>query len=247
MNYLPILTRFWLSEKEAKIYLDLLENGNSRVSNIAKRLGLHRVELYRVLPGLITKGLALRSVFWKTTTYVAANPEKLESLLEDIRQGFSAVLPKLQEKFNQKKKDDHMVIYEWAWGIEQLYNEIVMDLPKGSTYYRYSSRTDDQRMHKNTYEKYKKIRIEKQIQRLVIMSESGRKYKWSDSNRGIAVVPSRFDAFDDNFQKIIFGNKMALVDIAAARAYVIENADLARFETKLFKFMYKFLKEYEKE
>jgi hypothetical protein len=38
---------------------------------------------------------------------------------------------------------------------------------------------------------------------------------------------------------------MALVDIASNKAYVIENGDLARFEIKLFKFMYKFLKEYE--
>jgi hypothetical protein len=59
-------------------------------------------------------------------------------------------------------------------------------------------------------------------------------------------VPARFDAFDDNFQKIIYNDKVAIVDMMSSRAYVIENAELARFETKLFKFMYRFLKEYEK-
>jgi sugar-specific transcriptional regulator TrmB len=60
----------------------------------------------------LDKGVILRSVAGKTTTYVAANPEKLEKLLEDIRDGFSAILPGLQEKFLQKKSKDIIKIYE---------------------------------------------------------------------------------------------------------------------------------------
>jgi len=247
MSIISLLTKFWLTEKEAKIYLDLLENGNSRITAIAARLGLHRVEIYRLLPGLVEKWIISKAVEGKTATYLAASPEKLEKLLDDIREWLASVLPSLQEKYQKKRSKDIIQVYNGINAIEKLYNDIGNELPQWWVYYRYTSRSDDNRKWWKTFEKYRKLRKEKQLRRYIIISESGSKHKSKDPNRSVAVVPARFDAFDDNFQKIIYNDKVAIVDMLGNRAYVIENPDLARFETKLFKFMYKFLKEFEVE
>ena len=194
---------------------------------------------------MLEKGIILRSISGKTVTYIASDPEKLEGLLQDLHQDFSAVLPDLRSKFSKKRSEDRVEIYDGNGAIARLYEDIGRTLPVDGVYYRYTSRSDENRKNGDTYVVYKKLREEKRIRRLVIMSESGLKHKKADKDRGIVTVPSRFDAFDDNFQKIIFGNKIALVDLLAERAYVIENVDLAKFETKLFKFLYKFLKEYQ--
>lgn len=49
-KFLRLFERLGISEHGARLYLDLLEHGTSSVSDIAKRTGLHRVEIYRVLP-----------------------------------------------------------------------------------------------------------------------------------------------------------------------------------------------------
>ena len=140
---------------------------------------------------------------------------------------------------------DRIITYEGESAIERLYNDIASSVPENGTYYRYTSRTDEDRSKRESkFENYRKIRKQKQIRRFIIVSESGSKMKRSDPTRSVAIVPGRFDAFDDNFQKIIYNDTVAIVDISGNKVYAIENPELARFETKLFRFMYKFLREY---
>lgn len=51
------LIELGLTEEEADVYLALLTLGGSYVSAIAKKAGVHRVVCYKVLDGLVSKGL----------------------------------------------------------------------------------------------------------------------------------------------------------------------------------------------
>lgn len=50
MNYQKILQKIGLSDRESTLYIDLLENTSSTISDIAKRTGLHRPVVYQTLP-----------------------------------------------------------------------------------------------------------------------------------------------------------------------------------------------------
>jgi sugar-specific transcriptional regulator TrmB len=52
MQYSKILQKIGLSERESLIYIDLLENETSTISDIAKRTNLHRPVVYSTLPVL---------------------------------------------------------------------------------------------------------------------------------------------------------------------------------------------------
>ncbi len=52
-KYISLLKKLGLTEKESAIYVDLLENGSSSITDIVERTGLHRPEAYRFLPLLV--------------------------------------------------------------------------------------------------------------------------------------------------------------------------------------------------
>jgi sugar-specific transcriptional regulator TrmB len=52
-RYISILKRLGLKEKEVQIYLDLIENGSSSLTEVVERTALHRPEVYRLMPLLL--------------------------------------------------------------------------------------------------------------------------------------------------------------------------------------------------
>ena len=52
-----ILTEIGLNEKQAKVYLAVLELGGSKVTEIAALSKVHRVTVYDILKSLMEKGL----------------------------------------------------------------------------------------------------------------------------------------------------------------------------------------------
>ena len=75
------LRKIGLSEKEARIYLVLLELGNIPIQEIAQKVNLSRPTVYRILDDLQEKGLITKEKK-KQVRYVAANsPDELLGIL----------------------------------------------------------------------------------------------------------------------------------------------------------------------
>lgn len=117
---------------------------------------------------------------------------------------------------------------------------MVNSLDVGETYMRYSSRTTDQGVEKYAY--YRKIRDKKEIQRLIITSEENASKKPKRLNHEVLTIPKDFDLFDDNISKIIYKNKVAIIDYNTMTSFVVEDAKFARFEAKLFRLLFRYLK-----
>src|SRR5437879_6580616 len=71
------LVEFGLSEKEAKVYLALLELELASVSEIAKTAAINRSSTYVVLESLKKKGLVSTSEDKKVQKYIAISPDML--------------------------------------------------------------------------------------------------------------------------------------------------------------------------
>jgi hypothetical protein len=89
---------------------------------------------------------------------------------------------------------------------------------------------------------YWELRDTKQIQRMVITSETRAKTSRQKINKEIVYIPKGFDLFDSNVSKLIYWNKVAIIDYTTLTSFVIESKLLASFEEKIFKTLYKFLK-----
>lgn len=79
------LQEIGLNEKEASIYIALLQVDNASVIEIANKTKINRSTVYVVLEGLIKKGLVSEIPVGKKVHYRAESPERLETFVEGQR------------------------------------------------------------------------------------------------------------------------------------------------------------------
>jgi len=124
--------------------------------------------------------------------------------------------------------------------MKHIFYDVVQTLNSWETYYRYSSRKHDN-LKGFLWENYKKLRDKKEIQRLVITSDELKNLKeeWRKKlDREIRAIPKYYDLFDDNISKIIYANKVAIIDFNTDTSFIIENKKFADFEKKIFKLLF---------
>lgn len=76
------LQEIGLNEKEAALYLALLQVDNDSVANISKKTKINRSTVYFVLESLEKKGLVSEVRLDKKVHYAAESPERLETFVE---------------------------------------------------------------------------------------------------------------------------------------------------------------------
>ncbi len=117
------LQNYGLSEKEAKVYLTVLELGTSIASTIARRAELNRVTTYTLLEDLKRDGIVNETTKDGIKFYSVISPDILLKQLEQKYESFKEKVPELlamAEKFGNKIK---VQFFEWVEGIVKMYND----------------------------------------------------------------------------------------------------------------------------
>lgn len=241
MNTLTLLHKLGLGQREATVYLSLLEEGPATVAEIGRRAGLYRTYVYRALPELLNRGLITKGPMGKRTVYSAESPERLESILETIHAQFTEALPELKATHAASKVRPVVKYLQGKKGISSVFEDIVTVLPRGTTFYRYSSAKDQQKGSGYLPKRYRERRDNKQLERLVITSVTRANEKRPRLERDIKVVPEKFDPFDDDITQLIYKDRVAFIDYNSETAVVIEDSQFANFQKKLFLLLYRTL------
>ena len=80
---LTLLNKAGLTEGEGKVYMALLETGQSSITEIVKKSGISTSKSYDVLNRLEEKGLVSHVIIRGVKYFKAANPERLKEILEE--------------------------------------------------------------------------------------------------------------------------------------------------------------------
>lgn len=122
-----MLEKIGLAEKEAKVYLALLELAQDSVQNIAKKAKVTRPNTYVILEKLLKMGLVSSHQEGKKTLFVATSPTELENIIDKQIKELELRKKELKESMNQMtaiynvSKDKPVVRYfEGADGLEAL-------------------------------------------------------------------------------------------------------------------------------
>lgn len=120
------LENLGLSEKEIRIYGNLLNSENLNISELSKATGIKRTGLYYILPGLLKKGLVQKTVFGKRYYYEA---DEIESYAEKLLSAGT----RLKKFASERKNPKDEVKVEVATKKEQIAKMInkVLQLKKG--------------------------------------------------------------------------------------------------------------------
>lgn len=131
------LIELGLTDKEAAVYLALLELGPSPVQDVAMKSGSNRSTVYAVLESLRTRGLATVEENGKRAQYRPAPPERLEKLLHEeqelIQQKIATLgtaMPLFRAVYNSTPGKPSVRFFEGEEGIREA-REILMQTGGG--------------------------------------------------------------------------------------------------------------------
>lgn len=124
MENIEILQKIGLNEKEASVYLALLELGTATVHPIATKAGIKRPTTYLILDQLQQKGIVSIIPRAKKALYTAESPEKLASDLRKKEELLKFSMPNLLALYNVKKEKPQVQLFEGKEGVRQVYNKI---------------------------------------------------------------------------------------------------------------------------
>jgi sugar-specific transcriptional regulator TrmB len=240
MNRSEILEKIGLNKQESSIYLALLDLGPSIITKIAEKTGLHRPVIYKILPILVEKRLVTENKVKKHMVYTAEPPNRIEAIFEDLKHELFNLLPELEDAYVKSTKKLKVRFLEGKDGTKRVFDDIVRSLPKGATFYRYSSNSDGVE-EKDTYvpRAYRNIRDAKKLERQVITNKVTAAQKEPRLDRFVKVMPADFGEFNHNVTHLIYGDKIAFIDYNSETAVILENKKIADFQKHIFQALYK--------
>jgi predicted transcriptional regulator len=158
------LKKLNLTEKEARVYLALLELGPSTPYKIAKRSRLKRPTAYVIAEELVEKGLIVQMTGEKKKQYIARSPE---SYIEDVEARVAdakKVLPELMALQRKQSDKPNILYFEGIEGLKQAYDYKLKDF-KGKEIVGFFARANelDREINEKVFFPWNEAKLENNI------------------------------------------------------------------------------------
>jgi HTH-type transcriptional regulator, sugar sensing transcriptional regulator len=127
MDKFEALEAFGLKQREAKIYVKLLELGEASASEIAKKVDILRPTVYDILDNLIKKGIVTYSIESGRKVFAAVNPGVLKEILISRKELIEEFLPELESISKISKVKPLVETYVGSKGIKSIFDDILND------------------------------------------------------------------------------------------------------------------------
>jgi sugar-specific transcriptional regulator TrmB len=231
-----ILANYGLSDKEVKIYLALLTNGNATAKELSFLTKIKRTSIYPLAEKMVAKGILGIYQAKYGTHYIATSPRSLMSRLDKIKNDLTTALPQLEALENKKSNNEPEVkFYKGKDGYISILDDSLADNAGDILYF---GSADD--LNDVISESYANRYIKKRVQQNIKFLQIVRPDEFSKTSAKIDTRELRQTKFiPENFKfsgnKVIFKDKVAFFSSKKELAsLVIKSADMAEMERKNF-------------
>ena len=221
------LQEIGLNEKEAAVYLALLQYDNAAVIDLAKKTSINRSTTYTVLESLAKKGLVSETTVGKKTRYQAESPERLETfverqkvVLEEHSKRLKDIIPQIKSVQRETGEKPIVKYFEGRQGIIAASEEFFRLQDSGGTSYFISPRDLLEDIFTNAERnKYKKKRTDRDIRSKSIYTFSKGEVLNDGTGDRIRIdgtkYPIKCDVaiYDDTVQVSILGQYLSAIII----------------------------------
>jgi len=238
MELFNVLKKLNLNEKEAKVYLAVLEIGRGSVGTIANRAEIKRPTAYLILEDLRKKGLISLIKGAEKIIYIAESPERLLEEQKKKEKLITDSMPELLAIFNTKREKPKVRFYEGKDRILDLYHNEIFKCKNFDIFCSIKS------IHPEVLEgiwwfldviERKKIKVREIVENDEISLKYAKKYA-SDVHQ-IKILPKKLKIPTDN---IIFKNKLAIFSYKdTPMVVVIESNDVSITYKNIFELLWK--------
>lgn len=226
------LEQLGFSDKEAQVYLALLELGKGTVSTIAQKAGIHRTTGYSVLSALVSKNIVTVSGKEPKQEYVAESPETITALLREKISQLQNQLSQAEElvptlrSMHSVRGRPKVRFYEGTKGLEQVYEDT---LTSTEPIRGYANVTEMHQALPKYFPKYYQRRAGKGIAIRGIFPSNvpGRKRAAQDKSelRESALIPGDKYYFAPEID--VYDNKVMIASWREKLGIIIESAEIA--------------------
>jgi sugar-specific transcriptional regulator TrmB len=236
MELESVLQALGLNEKQAKVYLALLQMGKGSVPAISVKAGTKRPTTYLLLEELRMKGLVMLLPRKAKVLYTANSPQQLLEEQREKQQLITANMPELMAMFNTEKEKPKVTYYQGEGNVIKLYDEIFKE--RLILFYG-SIGTISDGVYKKIEQYLPRIEKEKVDLREILQSDEKSiqfaKETVSETHQ-IKLVGEQYKLPTDN---IIFGNKVAIITYKdEPMAVVIESSDVVETYKSMFEMVW---------
>lgn len=225
-----------LNEKQAKVYLALLQMGSGSVPAISIKAETKRPTTYLLLEELRMKGLVTLFPKKKKAVYAAESPRRLLEEQREKEEIIRASLPELLAIYNSQKEKPKVIYYEGENNIVKLYDEIFKE--KEILFYG-SIASISPRVYRKVEKYLEVIKKEKlNVREILQFDEISVQFAKNNAseNHQIKIAPVNFQFPTDN---MIYGNKVAIITYKdAPMAVVIESSDVVVTYKSIFEIIW---------
>ncbi len=227
-----VLKHFGLSEKEAKVYLALLELGTSTAPAISKKAGVKHPTTYVVLDELRKKGLLTEIPKKSKSLYTAKSPDTLLAARKEANEEIRQAMPEILALYNAKAEKPKVRFYQGERDILDLYKEIFAE---NEIWFITSISSIPQNLMKNIHhhmiEGERRKTVIREIQQDDPVSQNFKK-QYAREFYTVKTAPKNFELPTDN---ALYANKIAIFSYkGAGMAVVIESEDVVKTYRSLF-------------
>lgn len=122
---ISILRELGLTKTEAKVYVSLVEEGESTASPIGKKAGIHRKNVYDSLDSLLRKGFVSVIIKNNKKYWEALPPKKIKDILKERELKVNQILLSLCDKQKVQSNDKKITYFEGEEGIKRFLEDII--------------------------------------------------------------------------------------------------------------------------
>jgi len=228
------LKEIGLSEKEAEVYLSLLEGDSYSILSLSKKTKINRTTIYPVIKSLLAKGLVSETTINTKTHYQAESPDRLETfvnrqkiLLEESSKKLKDVIPQLKSVQREMGERPVVKYFEGKEGIVSGAEDDLFKNPdlKELVYIIYPKDLVDDIFKKEETTNFKSLRINKKIRALSIYTYKNGSVPSDETSTRVKIDGEKYPI---NCDITIYRDKIKITTLNKNLSGIyIQSADLA--------------------
>lgn len=234
------LQKFGLTDKEATVYLAMLELGTAPVSDIAAKSDLNRSTTYVILDDLSSRGMVSSTDKNKIRVFTPASPERLVHYLNEKAKHYeslvgvaNSVMPELKSMYVGAGPKPTVQFFEGKEGVQHGYEETL----KSTEEIRAFASIDD--MHSTLprfFPEYYQRRANKNIHIKAIFPDTPAARERISNNkqekRTAYLVPK--DSYYSNSEINVYDDKIVFLALKEHFSLIIHSETMANVLKKIF-------------
>jgi sugar-specific transcriptional regulator TrmB len=240
MDLIQSLKNLGLNEKEAKVYITLLQIPKATAYSVAKRSGLKRPTTYVVLEDLIDKGIVNKVPRAKTMQYTAISPEDLFAIMSSRLENAHAALPELKALNQSKDYKVRATYYEGMDGLKEMYKKMIKTM-EGKEIISFAGHgreaSDDLIKY---WSEFNKERVKKNVRVKTITPDdpSNKDYLENPNQYLLNIKSVPVEKYDSNISIDVYKNFVEIISFKHLQGMLIENPDVAKAIKQIFEMLW---------